>query len=377
MTRIAVLDRHPAVRAGLRALFEAQPGLASAGCVADARDLLPLLYRADPDVLIVDRLEVVRRAKLEAPRTRVLLYVADPAPEFLLAAEIAGADGVIDKAADTHELLRAVRGERVLPARRTARAGARGGAAGPARPPDLRHAPGRHIRRVRSRASSGSTSPRSTPACRRSSRSSWRRAPQRSPERQHAVRLADGGEPAASYMRRAGTLSGKTPTSSASKPCSVAQPAHASQSARGGAPAAALGRDPHRVQHRRPGVVAGERQAEPVVVAVGDDVRPLLLARLRERRPRRPPLLRQARLALVGAAEPVRVLREGAQPQRLHPVGLVREDVADVHSGSRPPALSVFIVNCDVMRASPGRSANVLIRKCSYASASATATRIR
>src|SRR3954468_893653 len=83
MTRIAVLDRHPAVRAGLRALFEAEPGLASAGCVSEARDLLGLLYRADPDVLIVDRLELIRRAKLEAPRTRIVLYVPDPSPEFL------------------------------------------------------------------------------------------------------------------------------------------------------------------------------------------------------------------------------------------------------------------------------------------------------
>jgi len=128
MTRIAVLDRHPAVRAGLRALFEAQHGLASAGCVSDTRDLLPLLYRTDPDVLIVDRLEVIRRVNLEAPRTRVLLYVSDPSPEFLLAAEVAGADGVLDKAADTSELLRAVRGERLLPAvglREQARAAAR------------------------------------------------------------------------------------------------------------------------------------------------------------------------------------------------------------------------------------------------------------
>jgi DNA-binding NarL/FixJ family response regulator len=128
MTRIAVLDRHPAVRAGLRALFEAQPGLAPAGCVSEARDLLALLYRSDPDVLIVDRLDVIRRVKTEAPRTRILLYVADASPEFLLAAEVAGADGVIDKAADTGELLRAVRGERVLPAvglREQARAAAR------------------------------------------------------------------------------------------------------------------------------------------------------------------------------------------------------------------------------------------------------------
>src|SRR4051812_37277752 len=110
MTRIAVLDRHAAVRAGLCALFDAQPGIASAGSVAEARDLVPLLYRTDPDVVIVDRLEIVRHAKREAPRTRVLLYVAGPSPEFLLAAEIAGADGVIDKAADTDELVRAVRG---------------------------------------------------------------------------------------------------------------------------------------------------------------------------------------------------------------------------------------------------------------------------
>jgi DNA-binding NarL/FixJ family response regulator len=128
MTRIAVLDRHPAVLAGLRALFEAEPGLAPAGCVSHERDLLGLLYRADPDVLIVDRLEVIRRAKLEAPRTRILLYVADPSPEFLLAAEVAGADGVLDKAADTRELVRAARGERVVPSvglRDQARAAAR------------------------------------------------------------------------------------------------------------------------------------------------------------------------------------------------------------------------------------------------------------
>jgi DNA-binding NarL/FixJ family response regulator len=128
MTRVAVLDRHAAVRAGLRALFDAEPGIAPAGSVATAREVVPLLYRTDPDVLIVDQLEVVRLAKREAPRTRVLLYAAEPSPEFLLAAEIAGADGVFDKAAETAELLRAVRGERLLPAvslRARARAAAR------------------------------------------------------------------------------------------------------------------------------------------------------------------------------------------------------------------------------------------------------------
>jgi DNA-binding NarL/FixJ family response regulator len=128
MTRIAVLDRHPAVRAGLRALFDAHPGLVPAGEAGGTHDLPALLYRSDPDVLLVDRLDVIRRAKLDAPRTRILLYVADPSPEILLAASVAGADGVVDKAADTSELLRAVRGERVVPAvglREQARAAAR------------------------------------------------------------------------------------------------------------------------------------------------------------------------------------------------------------------------------------------------------------
>jgi DNA-binding NarL/FixJ family response regulator len=128
MTRVAVLDRHAAVRAGLRALLDAQPGLTPVGYVATARELVPLLYRMDPDVLIVDQLEVVRHAKREAPRTRVVVYVSEPSPEFLLAAAIAGADSVIDKAEATGELLRAVRGERLLPAvslRARARAAAR------------------------------------------------------------------------------------------------------------------------------------------------------------------------------------------------------------------------------------------------------------
>jgi DNA-binding NarL/FixJ family response regulator len=115
MTRVAILDRHPAVRAGLHALLRSQPGLAFAGSATHRRELLGLLYRTDPDVLLVDDLDLVRRVKTEAPRTRVVLYVAEPTAELSLAATIAGADGVLDKSASEHELLCALRGEPVLP----------------------------------------------------------------------------------------------------------------------------------------------------------------------------------------------------------------------------------------------------------------------
>ena len=73
------------------------------------------IYRTDPDVLLVDQLELVRRVKTEAPRTRVVLYVSEPSSELLLAAAVAGADGVLDKSATESELLCALRGEPVLP----------------------------------------------------------------------------------------------------------------------------------------------------------------------------------------------------------------------------------------------------------------------
>jgi len=128
MIRVAILDRHPAVRAGLHALLCSQSGLVFAGAAAHRRELLGLLYRTDPDVLLVDDLNLVRRVKVEAPRTRVLLYVAEPSSELALAAAIAGADGVLDKAASEDELLAALRGEaqaRPIPPQAQARAAAR------------------------------------------------------------------------------------------------------------------------------------------------------------------------------------------------------------------------------------------------------------
>ena len=54
MIRIAVLDRHPAVRAGLEATLDGHPALAHAGGVADPHELGALLYRARPDVVLVE-----------------------------------------------------------------------------------------------------------------------------------------------------------------------------------------------------------------------------------------------------------------------------------------------------------------------------------
>jgi DNA-binding NarL/FixJ family response regulator len=107
--RVAILDPHPAMRAGLETILHAAPGIVPVGAAGDRHALRPLLYRTDPDVVIVDDLHVCLAL---SARLRVVLY-ADGAA--IVPAAFAGAAAIVDKAAATHELLAAVRGERALP----------------------------------------------------------------------------------------------------------------------------------------------------------------------------------------------------------------------------------------------------------------------
>jgi DNA-binding NarL/FixJ family response regulator len=126
MIRIAVLDRHPAVRAGVDAILRDQQGLAPAGSAADPRELWTLLYRARPDVVLVehdpgtrDGLAVILRLKGGVQAPRAVLTAAQPGPELVVPATLAGADAIVDTAAEVRDLAGAIRavagGERRLP----------------------------------------------------------------------------------------------------------------------------------------------------------------------------------------------------------------------------------------------------------------------
>lgn len=111
MIRVAILDAHPVTRAGLEAILQEAAGVAPVGTAADRRALMPLLYRADPDVVVVDDLRAC--AKVRARHSaRVVAHMADG---DLVRAAFAGAAALVDKAAPAHELLAAIRGERPLP----------------------------------------------------------------------------------------------------------------------------------------------------------------------------------------------------------------------------------------------------------------------
>jgi DNA-binding NarL/FixJ family response regulator len=116
LIRVAVLDPHPAVRAGVEAVLTAQHDLAPAGSAAGEQELWPLLNRSRPDVLLIDQparsgdgLVLCRRVKSALLAPRVVLCAADAGPPLIVPAALAQADALVDKAADLRELLAAIR----------------------------------------------------------------------------------------------------------------------------------------------------------------------------------------------------------------------------------------------------------------------------
>ena len=116
MTRIAIVDSQPAVRAGLTMLLRTEPGLVPVGTATGAHDGFELVARLSPSVVLLeqhlldgDGLSLCRRLKALPRPPRVILYTADPDGELVLLARVACADGMIDKAANPDELFEAIR----------------------------------------------------------------------------------------------------------------------------------------------------------------------------------------------------------------------------------------------------------------------------
>lgn len=115
MTRVAVVDPQPAVRAGLVMLLRAEPGMLPVGTAAGSSDAHELIARDHPDVVLLehrlldgDGIALCRRIKAES-EARVVLYTSLPDAEVELLARVAGADGLVDKAAPPAELFEAIR----------------------------------------------------------------------------------------------------------------------------------------------------------------------------------------------------------------------------------------------------------------------------
>jgi len=125
LVRAVVVDDHPAMRAGIRAVLDAAPGLELVGEASHGRELWPILERTDPDVVIMDLhlpdddgLLLCHRIKRRPPAPRVVINSAYADASLIAPALLAQADALLAKHATSPvlcETLREVVGEQPAP----------------------------------------------------------------------------------------------------------------------------------------------------------------------------------------------------------------------------------------------------------------------
>lgn len=114
--RVVLADDHEVVRAGLKALVDASPGLRVVGeagdgaeAVARARELAPDVVVMDVSMPGMDGAEAAERIARECPAVRVVALTAHDDRAHLTRLLQAGAAGYVLKRAAAAELVRAIR----------------------------------------------------------------------------------------------------------------------------------------------------------------------------------------------------------------------------------------------------------------------------
>jgi two-component system nitrate/nitrite response regulator NarL len=114
---ILVVDDHPLFRKGVIQLLQLDPSFEVVGEAGDYATAVQLAKDKEPDLTLLDLnlkgsggLEILSALKEEDPSRRVVMLTVSDAPEDLMAAIRAGADGYLLKDTEPEDLLERVRG---------------------------------------------------------------------------------------------------------------------------------------------------------------------------------------------------------------------------------------------------------------------------
>ena len=114
MIRVIVVDEHALMREGVTRLLEQESDMRVVSAFADAHAAVRFAAREEPEVAILDvamngGIDVARRLRAVAPRTRLLVLSTHARPESVQQALWAGANGYLLKEAAGHDVVAAVR----------------------------------------------------------------------------------------------------------------------------------------------------------------------------------------------------------------------------------------------------------------------------
>jgi DNA-binding NarL/FixJ family response regulator len=116
MIRIAIVDDHPLVRAGLRQFLADQADFLVAAEAADGQGALAIVRQGEVDVMVMDLampdqsgVEVLAAIRARAPELPVLILSGFPEEHYAVNLLRLGANGYLSKDCDPEELVRAIR----------------------------------------------------------------------------------------------------------------------------------------------------------------------------------------------------------------------------------------------------------------------------
>jgi DNA-binding NarL/FixJ family response regulator len=116
MIRVAIVDDHAIVRAGLRQYFADQVDLKVTGEAANGREALDIVRKGDVDVLLMDLsmpdqsgVDALAAIKARAPELPVLILSGFPEAHYATTLLRQGASGYLNKDCDPEEIVKAIR----------------------------------------------------------------------------------------------------------------------------------------------------------------------------------------------------------------------------------------------------------------------------
>lgn len=114
--RVLLVDDHAVLRAGLRALLDAEPGITVVGEAASGEEGVERAAALRPDLVLMDLtmpgiggLEATRRIAAGASGARVLILTVHAESEYLVPVLQAGGAGYVTKRSADRDLVRAIR----------------------------------------------------------------------------------------------------------------------------------------------------------------------------------------------------------------------------------------------------------------------------
>jgi DNA-binding NarL/FixJ family response regulator len=114
MIKVIVVDEHALMREGVTRLLEQEQDMRLIAAFADGHAAVRFAAREEPDVAVLDvamtgGIDVARRLRAVAPRTRQLVLSMQARPEVVQQALWAGVNGYLLKEAAGHEVVAAIR----------------------------------------------------------------------------------------------------------------------------------------------------------------------------------------------------------------------------------------------------------------------------